>query len=259
MILQDRIAVATASGSGIGRAGARIMAREGALVVVADRSVEGAEETVELIRATGGQAEAVTTDVTDDAAVRRLIEGTVERHGRIDILHSHAGVQIGGGIEEVEPEGLDLSYQVNVRAHFMLSRATVPHMKVQGGGAILLTSSNAGVVPDYGMLAYLTTKAGLVMMAQQMALDLGKHGIRVNALCPGWVDTPFNAAYIDQVGGRAAVEQLIRGRVPLGRWGTVDDVAEAILYLVSDRSSYMTGQAFVLDGGECLVGAGQEG
>jgi NAD(P)-dependent dehydrogenase (short-subunit alcohol dehydrogenase family) len=168
-------------------------------------------------------------------------------------------VQVGGGIEEVEPEGLDLSYQVNVRAHFMLCRAAVPHMKAEGGGTILLTSSNAGVVPDYGMLAYLTTKAAVVMMAQQMALDLGKHGIRVNALCPGWVDTPFNAAYIHQVGGRAATEKLIQGRVPLGRWGTADDVAEAILYLVSDRSSYMTGQAFVLDGGEFLVGAGQEG
>jgi NAD(P)-dependent dehydrogenase (short-subunit alcohol dehydrogenase family) len=239
MILQDRIAVATASGSGIGRAGARIMAREGALVVVADRSAEGAEETAELVRAAGGLAETVPTDVTDDDAVAGLIAGTVERHGRIDILHSHAGVQVGGGIEEVEPEGLDLSYQVN--------------------GTILLTSSNAGVVPDYGMLAYLTTKAAVVMMAQQMALDLGKHGIRVNALCPGWVDTPFNAAYIHQVGGRAATEKLIQGRVPLGRWGTADDVAEAILYLVSDRSSYMTGQAFVLDGGEFLVGAGQEG
>ena len=259
MILQDRVAVATASGSGIGQAGARIMAREGAHVVVADRSAEGAEETVELIRTAGGRAEAAPTDVTDDDAVARLIEGTIERHGRIDILHSHAGVQVGDGIEEVAPEGLDLSYQVNQRAHFMLCRATVEHMKARDGGVILLTSSNAGVVPDYGMLAYLTTKAAVVMMAQQMALDLGKHGIRVNALCPGWIDTPFNAAYIDQVGGRAAVEELIRGRVPLGRWGTVEDTAEAILYLVSDRSSYMTGQAFDLDGGECLVGAGQEG
>ena len=259
MILQDRVAVATASGSGIGRAGARIMAREGALVVVADRSAEGAEETAGLIREGGGRAEAVPTDVTDDDAVARLIEGTIERHGRIDILHSHAGVLIGGGIEELAPEGLDLSYRVNQRAHFMLCRAAVPHMKARGGGVVLLTSSTAGVVPDYGMLAYLTTKAAVVMMAQQMALDLGKHGIRVNALCPGWVDTPFNAAYIDQAGGRAAVEKLIQDRVPLGRWGTVEDAAEAILYLVSDRSSYMTGQAFVLDGGECLVGAGQEG
>ena len=138
MILQDRVAVATASGSGIGRAGARVMAREGAHVVVADRSAEGAEETVEPIRAAGGRAEAASTEVTDDDAVGCLIEGTVERHGRIDILHSHAGVQVGGGVEEVAPEGLDLSYQVNQRAHFMLCRATVPHMKSRGSGVILL-------------------------------------------------------------------------------------------------------------------------
>lgn len=257
MILQDRVAIVTAAGSGIGRAGAAKMASEGATVVIADLSPERSEDTAAQIRAAGGRAEAQPTDVTSAAAVDALVRETLSRHGRIDILHSHAGVQVGGGIEDVDVAGLDRSHEVNVRAHFRLSKAVVPAMKQQSGGVILLTSSNAGVVPDYGMLAYLTTKAAVVMMAKQMALDLAPYGIRVNALCPGWVDTPFNEPYIKEFGGRDAVEEVIRKRVPLGRWGTAEDMAEAILFLVSDRSAFMTGQALVVDGGECLVGAGE--
>lgn len=257
MILQDRVAIVTASGSGIGRAGAAKMASEGATVILADLSPERSEEAASQICDAGDRAEAHPTDVTDAEAVLALVEETLSRHGRIDILHSHAGVQVGGGIEDIDAAGLDRSHAVNVRSHFQLSKAVIPAMKKQGGGVILLTSSNAGLVPDYRMLAYLTTKAAVVMMAKQMALDLARHQIRVNALCPGWVDTPFNEPYIKEFGGRAAVEEVIRKRVPLGRWGTVDDIAEAILYLVSDRSAYVTGQALVIDGGECLVGAGE--
>jgi len=257
VILQDRIAIVTAAGSGIGRAGAAKMAAEGATVIVTDRSPERSEEAAAAVRGAGGRAEALATDVTDAEAVDTLVRETLSRHGRIDVLHSHAGVQVEGGVSDLDVAGLDRSYDVNVRAHFQLAKAVVPAMKQQGSGVILLTSSNAGVVPDYGMLAYLTTKAAVVMMAKQMALDLAPYGIRVNALCPGWVDTPFNEPYIKEFGGRGAVEEVIRKRVPLGRWGTVEDMAEAILYLVSDRSSYMTGQALVVDGGECLVGAGE--
>jgi NAD(P)-dependent dehydrogenase (short-subunit alcohol dehydrogenase family) len=251
MILQDRVAIVTASGSGIGRAGAAKMASEGATVILADLSPERSEVAASQIRDAGDRAEAHPTNVTDAEAIATLVEKTLSRHGRIDILHSHAGVQVGGGIEDADVASLDRSHEVNVRSHFQLSKAVVPAMKGQGGGVILLTSSNAGLVPDYGMLAYLTTKAAV------MALDLAPHHIRVNALCPGWVDTPFNEPYIKEFGGRAAVEEVIRKRVPLGRWGTVDDIAEAILYLVSDRSVYVTGQALVIDGGECLVGAGE--
>jgi len=257
MILQDRTAIVTAAGSGIGRAGAARMAAEGATVIVADLSPERSEEAAAAIRRKGGKAEAQATDVTDSGAIAFLISETLSRHGRIDILHSHAGIQVEGGVEDLDAAGLDRSHEVNVRAHFQLAKAVVPAMKKQEGGVILLTSSNSGVVPDYGMLAYLTTKAAVVMMAKQMALDLAPYGIRVNALCPGWVDTPFNEPYIKEFGGREVVEEVIRKRVPLGRWGTVEDMAEAILYLVSDRSSYMTGQALVVDGGECLVGAGE--
>ena len=253
MILKDKIAIVTGSGSGIGRAGAIAMAREGALVVVADRDATAGEETVGAIRAGAGRAEAVATDVGDDAEVERLIAGTLSRHGRIDILHNHAGIQVGGPLTEVAPEGMDASWRINVRAHFIAARLAVPAMIARGKGIILNTASSSGVFYDHEMIAYATTKHAIVAMTKQMAIDYAKHGIRVNALCPGWVDTPFNAPFIAQMGGRAATETYVRDKISLGRWATPEEIAEAILFLVSDRSSFVTGHALVIDGGESIA------
>jgi NAD(P)-dependent dehydrogenase (short-subunit alcohol dehydrogenase family) len=253
MILKDRVAIVTAAGSGIGRAGARAMAQEGAYVIVADLDSERCGETAAEITSKGGHAEPCPTNVGDDAALEALIEGTIARHGRIDILHNHAGIQIAGNLEKVAPEGLDASYRINLRAQFMAAKLAVPHMKDQGGGVILNTSSNAGVYVDNNMLAYNTTKYAVIAMTQQMAIDYGPHGIRVNALCPGWVDTLFNAPYQEELGGRDALLDVIATKVPLGRFGTEEEMAEAILFLVSDRSSYVTGHALVVDGGEAIA------
>jgi len=250
MILENRVAIVTGAGSGIGRAGAEIMAREGAYVVIADRNANGAAETVGRIEAAGGQAESRPTDVTDDAALAELIDGTHRDHGRIDILHNHAGIQVEGSLEEVSGDGMDASWRLNVRAHFMGCKLVVPYMKEQGKGSIINTASNSGVFVDSGMLAYITTKAANIMMTRQIALDYAKYNIRVNALCPGWVDTPFNEPYIKQMGGRAAIEKYVSETIPMGRWATTDEIAEAILFLASDRSSFMTGHELVVDGGE---------
>lgn len=252
MILENRIAIVTGSGSGIGRAGALAMAREGAVVIIADRDGKAGEATAGLIRAEGGRAEAVATDVADDAAVERLIHGALARHGRIDILHNHAGIQVGGPLTEVSLEGLDASWRINVRAHFHATRLVMPAMIKAGGGVILNTASNSGVFYDREMIAYATSKHAVVAMTRQMALDYARHKVRVNALCPGWVDTPFNEPFIGQMGGRAAIEAYVRDKIPMGRWATADEIAEAILFLVSDRSSFMTGQALVVDGGESI-------
>ena len=252
MILKDRIAFITAAGSGIGRGGAEIMAREGALVVVSDLSIERAEETVELITKAGGSAQAHALDVTDDDALIKLIDDTHRKHGRIDILHSHAGIQVEGSLEEVTAEGLDTSYALNVRPHFIAARAVVGYMKEQGGGSIINTSSNSGVFLDEGMLAYITTKAAVITMTQQIALDYAKFNIRCNALCPGWVDTPFNDPYMRQKGGRAELEKYVSEAIPMGRWASIEEIAESVLFLASDRSSFMTGQALVIDGGEAI-------
>ncbi|MDH3217943.1 MAG: glucose 1-dehydrogenase [Gammaproteobacteria bacterium] len=253
MILKNRIAIVTGAGSGIGRASAEILAREGAIVTVADLDPKRAEATVARITERGGHASALGTDVGDDAQLRTLVETTISRHRRIDILHSHVGVQVNGTAEQVDPDGMDRSWDLNVRAHFMAARLVIPQMKSQGGGSIVITSSNSGVQLDREMIAYATSKHAAVSMARQMALDYARFNIRVNALCPGWVDTPFNEPFMRQMGGREALEEYVRTQIPMGRWATVDEIAEALLFLASDRSSFMTGQALVVDGGECLA------
>ena len=253
MILQDRIAIVTGAGSGIGQAAARIIAREGAVVGVVDRNPQSAGETVAQIAAEGGRAEAMVFDLTDDAALTGALEGFIARHGSIDILHNHAGAQVEGNLEQVSIAGFDKSWALNVRSHFVASRLVMPHMRQAGKGVILNTSSSSGVLYDREMIAYTTTKHAVIAMTRQMAGDYARFGIRVNALCPGWVDTPFNAPFIAQMGGRTAIEAYIRDKVPLGRWAAVEEIAEAVLFLVSDRSSYMTGQILVVDGGETVV------
>ena len=259
MILQGRIAIVTGAGSGIGRAGSEAMAREGATVVVTDRDPDAARRTVEGIVGAGGLAEAARLDVTDDAAVVALIADVAERHGRIDILHNHAGVQVAGSVEEVDGAGFDRSWAVNVHAQFIACQAVLPVMKRQCGGVILNTSSNSGVFLDRAMTAYITSKSASITMTRQIALDVARYGIRVNALCPGWVDTPFNDPYTKQLGGRDALEHAIANIVPMGRFATPDEIAEVILFMVSDRSSYMTGHALVADGGESLAGGTNAG
>lgn len=253
MKLKDRIAVVTGAGSGIGRAGAIRMAEEGAVVVVTDRNEASGAEVVDQIKAKGGHASFLRVDVSVDDDLEAMINFAMENYGRIDILHNHAGVQINGTLEEVSAEGMDISYRLNTRAHFIASKHAVPHMRAGGGGSIINTASNSGVFLDTGMLAYITSKAATIMMTKQMALDYGKDNIRVNALCPGFVDTPFNDPYMAQMGGRAALEAYVEKTIPLGRWATVEEIAESILYLASDQSAFMTGHALVIDGGECMA------
>ncbi|MDM7930513.1 SDR family NAD(P)-dependent oxidoreductase [Tabrizicola sp.] len=252
MLLQHRVAFVTGAGSGIGRAGALAMAAEGALVVVTDRDTDRAQAVADEIAQAGGRAEARALDVSDDAAVTDRIAGTAARHGRLDILHSHAGIQIPGTLEEVSPEDMDASWRLNVRSHFVAARAAMPVMKAQGKGSIIITASNSGVQYDREMIAYATTKHAVIAMTRQMAVDYARHNVRCNALCPGFVDTPFNNGFERQMGGRRALEEYVSKAIPMGRWGTPDEIAQGIVFLASDQSAFMTGHALVIDGAECL-------
>lgn len=252
MLLQDRVAFVTGAGSGIGRAGALAMAAEGALVVVTDRDATRAQSVADEITQAGGQAEAQVLDVTDDAALTGEITGAAARHGRLDILHSHAGIQIPGRLDEVTPDQMDASWRLNVRSHFVAARAAMPVMTAQGRGSIIITSSNSGVQYDREMIAYATTKHAVIAMTRQMAVDYARHNVRCNALCPGFVDTPFNAGFERQMGGRRSLEDYVTRTIPMGRWGTAGEIADGIVFLASDRSAFMTGHALVIDGAECL-------
>lgn len=251
-LLKDRVAFLTGAGAGIGRAGALALAQEGATVVVTDLDPARANAVVDGIIAAGGRAQAMGLDVTNDAALEAAITGTQRRYGRLDILHSHAGIQIPGSLEETTTEDMDLSWRLNVRSHFTAARAAMAVMKPQGAGSIIITASNSGVQYDREMIAYCTTKHAVIAMVRQIAVDYARHGIRCNALCPGFVDTVFNAGFETQMGGRKALESYVADTIPMGRWGTPEEIAESIVYLASDRSSFMTGHALVIDGAESL-------
>jgi NAD(P)-dependent dehydrogenase (short-subunit alcohol dehydrogenase family) len=245
MLLQGRVAFLTGAGSGIGRAGAMALAGQGAEVVVTDLDGMRAEAVAADIRATGGLAEAMALDAADPAAVTAAIDGVAAR-GRLDILHSHAGVQIPGRLTDVSADDMDASWRLNVRAHFIAARAAMPHMQRQRAGSIIITASNSGVQYDRGMIAYCTTKHAVIAMTRQIAADYAADNVRCNA------DTPFNRGFERQMGGRHALETYVETAIPMRRWATVDEVAASIIYLASDQSSFMTGHALVLDGGESL-------
>lgn len=252
MLLDQRIAFVTGAGDGIGRAGALAMAREGATVVVTDIDGDCADRVAAEIVACGGQAEAERLDVDDDGAMIAAIEGAIARHGRLDILHSHAGIQIPGSLVQVAPDQMDASWRLNVRAHFVAARTAMPQMQRQGKGSIIITASNSGVLYDREMIAYATTKHAVIAMTRQMAVDYARYNVRCNALCPGFVDTVFNRGFEQQMGGRAALERYVETAIPMRRWGTPEEIAESIVFLASDQSAFMTGHALVIDGAECL-------
>ena len=251
-LLKNKVAFVTGAGSGIGRAGAMAMASQGAHVVVTDLLADKAHEVTDSIKALGYLSSSHGLDVMDDTAFDVLFQDTVDRFGKLDILHSHAGYQIEGNLEQVSIEGMDLSWKLNVRSHFIASRAVVGHMRKQGGGSVIITASNSGIQFDKEMIAYATSKHAVVAMTRQMAADYAKENIRFNALCPGFIDTPFNAGFEKQMGGRAKLENYISNTIPMGRWGTTQEVAESIIFLASDMSSFMTGHALVMDGGDCV-------
>ncbi|MBS9718435.1 SDR family NAD(P)-dependent oxidoreductase [Pseudohalocynthiibacter aestuariivivens] len=251
-MLQGRVAFVTGAGSGIGRASATAMARSGAHVAVTDLDGAKAARVADDLLEEGCQVTSLALDVLDDEALAAAIEKTASDLGRLDVLHSHAGYQIEGNLEQVSLEDMDMSWRLNVRAHFVAARAAVGPMKTQGGGSIIITSSNSGVQYDREMIAYATTKHAIVAMTRQMAADYAKYKVRFNSLCPGFIDTPFNAGFEKQMGGRSNLEGYVAENVPMGRWGTSDEIADSVLFLASDMSSFMTGHALVIDGGECI-------
>ena len=245
----QRIAIVTGAGSGIGQASAIRLAEEGATVICADINTSAANETAELISKMNLKAEGFEIDIADSNACDSIVSYCVEKYGAIDILVNNAGVNLPGVFHEVSNETIDRTLNVNVKGAMYLTRAALPHMLKNSRGSIVNMSSVNGLVSEPYLSVYSASKGAIVMFTRGIALDYAKSGIRCNAICPGWVDTPINHAHAKMLGGLDHVYKTIDSFQPIGRPGTSREIANVVLFLASDESSFMTGSIVSADGG----------
>ncbi len=247
--LANKAAVVTGAGSGIGRASARLFAAEGARVICADRAADGLGETVDLINRAGGKAIAVTTDTADEPAVRALVERCQADFGALDVFYANAG--ISGGMVPLLEQSVELWQEilrVNLIGPFLAIKYASPVMIAQGQGSIVCTASVAGLRANAGGTPYSASKAGVISLVQTSANALLGTGVRVNAVCPGLIETGMTKPMFD--GARARGSEAKIGQLnPMQRFGVPEEIAQMALFLASDDASYVNGQAFAVDGG----------
>jgi len=247
--LHGKVALVTGGASGIGRATALLFAREGAAVAIADVNEKAGTDIAQQIASLGGRAFFQPTDVTKAPDCERLVERAISEFGGINILFNNAGIIRRASVLELSEEDWDQVMAVNLKSIYLLSRLVIPHMIRAGGGSIVNTASGWGLVGGPRAAVYCASKGAVVLMTKALAVDHGAQKIRVNCICPGDTDTGMLRTEARQLGENEAQFMADSARRPLGRIGTPEEIARAVLYLASDASSFVTGTALVVDGG----------
>lgn len=250
MELGGRVALITGAASGIGRATALRLAKDGAKIVVADIDRAWGEETVKLIEKEGGEAVFVQTDVTRESETVRCVEQTLKRFGRVDILVNNAGIALIAKITETTEAQWDKILNTNLKGAFFMSKHVIPHFLLAGGGVIVNTASDAGIVGFANLGAYCASKGGIIQLTRALALEYGDKNVRVNAVAPtSTLHTRMLDGLFKSVPDPDALHKALAKSHPLNRLGTAEEVAELMFFLASDRASYITGAVFPVDGG----------
>ena len=243
--LKNKVAIITGAAKGQGEFEAQLFANEGATVVLCDIDVEACGRTAEEISSSGGSAVVMTLDVTKESHWIGAIEQTLEFFGKIDILVNNAGIYSRVPIEHTSVEEFDRILEVNLRGVFLGTKHIIPAMRASGGGSIINISSTAGIVGNVGSGAYGASKGGVRSFTKYTAIQHASEGIRANSVHPGPIDTDMISDNLSTAEGRKSTES----RIPMGRVGSIEDVAMGVLFLATDESSYMTGSELVIDGG----------
>ena len=249
MRLAGKRALITGAGSGIGRETALRFATEGARVLVTDLHERDAVETAAAIERAGGSAVSFEMDATRAVQATAALDLMVAHFGGVDIIVNNAGVTIVGAVHDLTEQDWDRQLAVNLKSVYVVSKAAWRHLQAGGGGVILCTASIAGMWALPNDAAYCASKAGVIMLTKCMALDGAQHQIRVNCVCPGFIDTPMIHGYFEEQADPEAARSFAVGLHPLGRLGRPLDIADALLYLASDEARWVTGAALVVDGG----------